>query len=201
MKSYTDPPNPLARAREKSLLENPLSDSTYFYVVGYAPGVSVGASEYPDEVRTHTALHILKGAVVRVLGEGAMWTASVYVEGKHGRLTVQFDRKPTDEEVRAIEELANAKVAEDLRVEVKVLPREVAERTYGDVIYDLFPVPQHVKELYIVIVYDKDGSIWNINACNKQHLPSARYIGRIRVGKVRFRQTKKLLEIPFDIEP
>ena len=161
----------------------------------------MGASEYPDEVRTHTALHILKGAVVRVLGEGAMWTASVYVEGKHGRLTVQFDRKPTDEEVRAIEELANAKVAEDLRIEVKVLPREVAERTYGNVIYDLFPVPQHIKELYIVIVYDKDGSIWNINACNKQHLPSARYIGRIRVGKVRFRQTKKLLEIPFDIEP
>jgi alanyl-tRNA synthetase len=58
--------------------------------------------EYPDEVRTHTALHILKGAVVRVLGEGAMWTASVYTEGKHGRLTVQFDRKPTDDEVRLL---------------------------------------------------------------------------------------------------
>ncbi len=157
--------------------------------------------DYSDEVRAHTALHILKGAVVRVLGEGALWTASVYTEGKHGRLTVQFDRRPTDEEVKAIEELANAKVTEDLKVEVEVLPREVAEERYGNVIYDLFPVPQHIRELYVVVVYDSDGSIWNINACNKQHLPSARYIGRIKVGKVRFRQSKKLLEIPFDVEP
>jgi len=161
----------------------------------------VEGSEFPDEVRAHTALHVLKGAVVRVLGEGAKWTASTYVEGKHGRLTVQFDRKPTDEEVKAVEELTNAKIAEDLKIEVKVLPREVAEDRYGDVIYDLFPVPQHIRELHVVVVYDSDGSIWNINACNKQHLPSARYIGRIKVGKVRFRQSKKLLEIPFDIEP
>ena len=42
------------------------------------------------EVRTHTALHVLKGAVVKVLG--AEWTAGVAVDGSHGRLTVQFSR-------------------------------------------------------------------------------------------------------------
>jgi len=56
------------------------------------------------EARTHTALHVLKGAVVRVLG--AEWTAGVSVDGSHGRLTVQFDRKPTEEELAEIEELA-----------------------------------------------------------------------------------------------
>ncbi len=156
---------------------------------------------YPDEVRTHTALHILKGAVVRILGEDAMWTASTYVKGKHGRLTVKFNRKPSPDEVKAIEDLANKKIEEDLRIEVKNMPREEAEKTYGNVIYDLFPVPEHVKELSIVIVYDSDGSIWNINACNKQHTPSAKPIGRIRLGKIRFRKSKQLLEIPFDIEP
>ncbi len=161
----------------------------------------MGSESYPVDVRTHTALHVLKGAVVRVLGKDALWTASTYVNGKHGRLVVQFNRKPTDEEIKAIEELANAKIQEDLKVEVVVMERKQAEETYGDVIYDIFKVPEEIKELSIVIVRDVDGSVWNINACNKQHLPSTRPIGRIKLEKVRFRQSKNLLELPFDIEP
>lgn len=160
-----------------------------------------GSVSYPDEVRTHTALHVLKGAVVRILGKDAMWTASTYVEGKHGRLVVQFNRKPTDAELKAIEDLANSKIAEDLRVEVVRMLRDEAEKTYGDVIYDLFKVPEDVRELHIAVVYDTSGEIWNINACNKQHLPSAKPIGRIKLGKARFRQAKNLLELPFNIEP
>jgi len=161
----------------------------------------VDYGEYPNEVRTHTALHVIKGAVVRVLGEEAMWTASTFVRGKHGRLTVKFSRKPSPDEVKAIEDLANKKIEEDLPIVVKVMPREEAEATYGEVIYDLFPLPPEIKELYIVIVYDKDGSIWNINACNKEHTRSTRFIGRVRLGKIRYRPSKQLLEIPFDIEP
>jgi alanyl-tRNA synthetase len=156
--------------------------------------------EYPDEVKTHTALHVVKGAVVRVLGEEALWTASTYVSGKHGRLTVKFNRKPTPEEVKAIEELANKKVEEDLKIEVKILPRGEAERIYGNIIYDLFPIPGEIRELSIVIIYDTDGSIWNINACNKQHVKSTRCIGKIKLEKPRFRASKQLLEIPFNIE-
>ncbi len=159
------------------------------------------AGNYPDEVRTHTALHILKGAAIKILGKEAMWTASTYVKGKHGRLTVKFNRKPSPEEIKAIEELANKKIEEGLRIEVKVMPREEAEKTYGNIIYDLFPVPPEAKTLYITIVYDTDGSIWNINACNKEHTPNSKYIGRIKLGKPRFRKSKQLLELPFDIEP
>jgi alanyl-tRNA synthetase len=43
---------------------------------------------YSPGVRAHTALHILKGAVVKVLGDSALWTASTSVSGGHGRLTV-----------------------------------------------------------------------------------------------------------------
>ena len=52
----------------------------------------------------------MKGAVQKVLG--AKWTASVFVSGGHGRLTVQFDRKPTDEEVARLEREANGMIAE-----------------------------------------------------------------------------------------
>jgi len=158
-----------------------------------------GECNYPIEVRTHTALHVVKGAVVRVLGEDAMWTASTYVDGSHGRLTVKFNRKPSREEVEAIERLANEAVEKRLPVEVTVLPREVAEERFGRIIYDLFPVPEHVKELSIVIIRDVDGSIWNINACNKMHTHNTKCIGRIKIGKVRFRRSKQLLEIPFDV--
>ena len=125
----------------------------------------------------------------------AKWTASVYVNGKHGRLTVQFDRKPSDEEVEMIEELANRKVEEDAPIKVYTLPREEAERRFGEEMYDLFPVPDHVKELSVVVI---EG--WNVNACNKQHTATTGQVGRIKLGKPRFRASKKLLEIPFDVE-
>ncbi|MEM3947978.1 MAG: alanyl-tRNA editing protein [Zestosphaera sp.] len=160
-----------------------------------------GVNVYPDEMRTHTALHVVKGAVVRVLGEGSMWTASTYVSGKHGRLTVTCSSKPDETQMRRVEELANAKVMSDLRIETVVISREDAERMYGHVIYDLFPVPPDVKQLTLVILYDVDGGVWNINACNKEHLPSTRFIGEIRLEKPRYRASKGLLEIPFDISP
>ena len=145
------------------------------------------------ETRTHTALHVVKGAVRKVLG--AKWTASTYVNGNHGRLTVKFERKPTEEEIDEIFRLANDKVKEGVPIQVELLPREEAEKKYGDEIYDLFPVPPEVKELYIVIIPD-----WNINACNKKHTQTTREIGEILKDDWRFRNAKQLLEISFDIK-
>lgn len=144
------------------------------------------------EVRTHTALHVLKGAVVKVLG--AKWTAGVGVSGSHGRLTVQFDRKPADEEISEIEELANAKIREDTLIKVLELDRADAEERWGDAVYDLFPLPASITRLR---VFHLPG--WNVNACNKEHTATTGEIGSIKITKFRFRAGKKLLEISFDI--
>ncbi len=146
------------------------------------------------EVRTHTALHVVKGAVVKVLGEGAKWTASTYVEGNRGVLTVKFDRKPTSEEIAEIERLANEKVRENVPIEVYELSREEAERRFGEDMYDLFPVPEEVRTLKVVVI---EG--WNVNACNKEHTKTTGEIGEIKIRKVRFRRSKELLEISFDV--
>ncbi|WP_324736133.1 alanyl-tRNA editing protein [Thermococcus sp. SY098] len=146
------------------------------------------------EVRTHTALHVVKGAVVKVLGEKAKWTASVYVNENHGRLTVKFDRKPTQEEIAEIERMANEKVKENVPIHVYELPREEAERRFGEDMYDLFPIPPEIKTLKVVVIEN-----WNINACNKQHTKATGEVGRIKIKKVRFRKSKELLEISFDI--
>ena len=145
-------------------------------------------------MRAHTALHVLKGAVVRVLG--AEWTAGVSVDGTHGRLTVQFDRKPTDEELVEIEELANLKIREDALVEELELSRAEAEGRWGDAIYDLFPLPASITRFR---VFHLPG--WNVNTCNKEHTTSTGEIGSLRIAKARFRAGKGLLEISFDIHP
>ncbi|ASJ07605.1 alanyl-tRNA editing protein [Thermococcus pacificus] len=149
---------------------------------------------FPIEVRTHTALHVVKGAVVKVLGEGAKWTASTYVKGSRGVLTVKFDRKPTPEEIAEIERLANEKVKEDVPIRVYELPREEAEEHFGEDVYDLFPIPPEVKTLKVVVI---EG--WNVNACKEEHTRTTGEMGEIKIRKVRFRRSKELLEISFDV--
>ena len=148
----------------------------------------------PVEVRTHTALHVVKGAVVKVLGEGAKWTASTYVKGNRGVLTVKFDRKPAPEEIAQIEHLANEKVREDVPIQVYELPREEAEKYFGEDMYDLFPIPPEVKTLKVVVIED-----WNVNACKEEHTRTTGEIGEIKIRKARFRRSKGLLEISFDV--
>lgn len=146
------------------------------------------------EVKTHTALHVLKGAVVKVLGEGAKWTVGVYVDGNHGRLTVKFNRKPSEEEIKEIERLANEKIRENVPIFVYELPRKEAEKRFGEDMYDLFPLPKEIRTLRVLVIED-----WNVNACNKEHTKTTGEIGEIKIRKVRFRKAKELLEISFDV--
>jgi len=135
---------------------------------------------------------VVKGAVQKVLG--AKWTASVYVSGRHGRLTVQFDRKPTDVELAKIEQAADEKIAEGAEVLEFEMERQEAEGHFGDAIYDLFPVPSGVTRLRIVRIPD-----WNINCCNESHVENTLEIGKVKLGTPRFRNAKKELEFGFDL--
>jgi len=145
------------------------------------------------ELRTHSALHVLKGAAERVLG--TKWTASVYVEGEHGRLTLQATRKPTDEEMMRIEQGVNVKIREGADILEFEMEREEAEKHFGDAIYDLFPVPKEVTRLRVVRIPD-----WNVNCCREKHVENTSQIGEVRVEVVRFRKSKQLLEIGFRVE-
>jgi alanyl-tRNA synthetase len=145
-----------------------------------------------EELHTHSGLHVVKGAVEKVLG--AKKTASVYASGSHGRLTVQFDRKPTEEEMSRVEQAANDKVAEGAEVLEFEMERSEAEGHFGDAIYDLFPLPPSATRLKIVRIPD-----WNINCCNERHVENTLQVGRIKLGKPRFRNSRKELEVEFDL--
>jgi alanyl-tRNA synthetase len=145
-----------------------------------------------DGARTHSALHVVKGAVQSVLG--AKWTSSTYVSGRHGRLTVKFGRAPTAEELDRIGKAANQKVAEGAEILEFEMDREEAENHFGDQIYDLFPVPANVTRLKLVRIPD-----WNVNCCVERHVESTSLVGPIKLGKPRFRNSRKELEMEFDL--
>jgi alanyl-tRNA synthetase len=145
-----------------------------------------------EEVRTHSALHVLKGAAQSVLG--AKVTTSTYVDGRHGRLTVQFDRAPTEDELARVEHAANRKVSEGVELVEFEMDREEAEKHFGDQIYDRFPIPESVTRLRIVRIPD-----WNVNCCIEQHVDSTTAVGRIKLGRPRFRGSRKELELDFEL--
>jgi alanyl-tRNA synthetase len=145
-----------------------------------------------DEVRTHSGLHVLKGALHSVLG--VKWTASVFVSGKHGRLTVRFDRAPTPEELEKVERAANQKVEEGAEILEFEMDRDEAENHFGDAIYDLFPVPANITRLKLVRIPD-----WNVNCCIERHVESTTLVGPMTLGKPRFRNSRKELEVEFDL--
>jgi len=139
-----------------------------------------------------SALHVLKGAVQDVLG--ATLTTSVFADGPKGRLTVEHSLKPSDEEMRMVEESANDKISENVPIEMFKIDREEAELTYGDIIYDKFPVPDHVKELTLTTIRD-----WNINCCRGPHHKRTGSVPPVRITKWRHRPSRKELEISFEL--
>lgn len=148
-----------------------------------------------DQVRTHTALHIIKGAIVKVLGDDAKWSTSANVNGLHGRIAVEFNRKPTAEEIAEIGRLANEKVAEDAEIEVHEMSRAEAEARWGDLIYDKWPLPDHIQQVKVFHLPD-----WNVNCCGNEHPEMTGAVGTIKITKTRFRKNKSVLELSYDIE-
>ncbi|MBM3291682.1 alanyl-tRNA editing protein [Candidatus Bathyarchaeota archaeon] len=144
------------------------------------------------DIRTHTAIHVVKGALQKILG--VKWTASVYTAGTHGGIAVQCNKKPTDEEMYNVEILSNEIIKQDLNTIVHEIQKIDAEKKWGDAIYDLFPIPQ---DITVLKIFELPG--WNINTCNKQHTKKTGEIGKIKIQKTRFRAQKQLLEISFDL--
>ncbi|EGG16336.1 putative alanyl-tRNA synthetase [Cavenderia fasciculata] len=150
---------------------------------------------------TDTACHILKGAVVTVLGTPV--TASVECNNKvKGRLTVEYDSdvKPSDENVKRIEKEANNIVKANLPLKAFSMDRKEAETKYTEskvnntYIYDKFPVPESVTTLTLVEIEN-----WNINCCPAQHLEKTGDIGYIKIIGTNHRPQKKEFELRFEI--
>ncbi|KAG0511795.1 MAG: Alanine--tRNA ligase [Nitrosopumilales archaeon] len=125
----------------------------------------------------HTSTHILNSSSRNVLGSW-VWQNSAFKEVDHARLDITHHSALTEEETRKIEELANAKVKEDIPVTIENFYRGKAEQKYGFRIYQGGVVP--VKSVRIVSIEDFD-----VEACGGTHVKKTKEIDLIKITRTK----------------
>lgn len=104
--------------------------------------LSVSSLNRGNTCKNHTATHLLQEALREVLGDHVEQSGS-YQDEERTRFDFSHGQAMTTEELKKVEEIVNAKIAEDLPVETKVMSLEEAKKTgamalfgekYGDTV-------------------------------------------------------------------
>ncbi len=144
-------------------------------IVGKIVHGVVDAERRLRHMRHHTATHILLYSLQEALGKH-VWQAGARKEYDKARLDVTHFRRPTEEEVRKIETLANRLVLANKPVKWFWMDRIEAERRYGFRLYQGGVPPG--REIRIVKVGD------DVQACGGTHCSSTGEVGMIKILKV-----------------
>ncbi|MFN3268110.1 MAG: alanine--tRNA ligase-related protein, partial [Zestosphaera sp.] len=126
-------------------------------------------------MRHHTATHVILGAARKVLGSH-VWQAGAEKTEDRARLDITHYKALTDDEVRAIEDLANKVVLEGREVRTYFMPKYEAEGKYGFVLYEGGVVLEP-----IIRVVEIDGL--DAEACFGTHLSNTREVGALKIVK------------------
>lgn len=126
-------------------------------------------------MRHHSATHVLLYALRNVLGNH-VWQAGAKKEFGKARLDITHFRRPSEEEIRKIERLANREILANKPVKWMWMDRIEAERKYGFRLYQGGVPPGKV--IRIVQVGD------DVQACGGTHCRSTGEIGLLKILKV-----------------
>jgi alanyl-tRNA synthetase len=154
---------------------------------------STSSGEGAAEARAHSAVHVLQGAVRRVLGPRRFVSAQAQGD-TGGILKVRSDTVPSGQEVSRIEAAANDKVAEDAEVLEFRMDGQEAEGHFGTGIYDLCPAPAGGELLKMVRIPE-----WDASCCSKAHVESTGSIGALRIDSSRFDEPGREFELRFHL--
>jgi alanyl-tRNA synthetase len=131
-----------------------------------------------DHTRSHTATHIMNQAVRRVLGQHS-WQAGTQKYADCARVDMTHFRRPTVEELHAIEHLANRIVMENRRVTATWYRRDEAEKKYGlKLLQGGIPKGRAVR---VVAIAGRDDEPWDVEYCGGTHCGSTSDVGPIRL--------------------
>ncbi len=126
-------------------------------------------------IRHHTATHILIGTVRRVLGKHA-WQAGARKEAEMARLDIYHHKRLTEDDVKALEEVANLIVSRRIPVRIGWRDRNEAEREFGFSLYQGGEVP-----LGRIRIVEIPG--WDAEACGGLHCENTEDVGLIKIVK------------------
>ena len=125
-------------------------------------------------MRTHTALHVLCGVIWNEWGKAV---TGGNMEPLAARMDFEFDPLPEGFGPR-VEELVNAELAADRRIEVSFMPRDTALADADLIRTKVNLIPDSVKEIRVVDIVGLDKQ-----ADGGTHVASTSEVGRIRVMK------------------
>jgi misacylated tRNA(Ala) deacylase len=126
-------------------------------------------------MRTHSGLHVLCGVVFRDFG--ALVTGSNMQPGE-ARMDFNLPEIPPDFKA-SLEDLVNAEVSADRRVDVRVLPREEALGIPDIIRTQTELIPPDESEIRVVDIVGLD-----VQADSGTHVASTAQVGTVRVTKV-----------------
>ncbi len=133
-----------------------------------------GLADHSEQtIKYHTATHLLHQALFDILG-GAIRQEGSHITGERLRFDFSSSRKPTEEELKKIEEIINQKIKEQLPVEYKILPKEEALKL-GARSFFREKYPDMVK-VYCIADYSKE-------FCGGPHVKNTKEIGTISLYK------------------
>lgn len=139
-------------------------------------------------MRNHTGQHILKGALVKVLGN--VPTTSVRLAVDYAAHVAKFESDIDAPILNRIEQVANDYIMANVQVKETELDRKQAEQSYGDAIHDLYSIPSSAQRLRIVELPN-----WNLNACACLHCRTTGEVGCLKIVSCDFRRDE--LDIKF----
>jgi len=126
-------------------------------------------------MRTHSGLHVLCGVVYRDFG--ALVTGGNMEPGE-ARMDFNLPQVPPDFK-SSLEDLVNAEIAADRRVDVRVLPREQALAVPDIIRTQANLIPPDEPEIRIVDIVGLD-----VQADGGTHVASTAQVGKLQVVKV-----------------
>lgn len=126
-------------------------------------------------MRHHSATHVLLYSLQKVLGNH-VWQAGAKKEFGKARLDITHFRRPSEEEIREIEMLANREILANKPVNWTWMDRIEAERKFGFRLYQGGVPPGRM--IRVVQVGD------DVQACGGTHCRSTGEIGMLKILKV-----------------
>lgn len=128
--------------------------------------------------KLHTATHLLHKALREVLGDHVHQMGS-NITSERLRFDFSHDQKMTEDQLKTVEGIVNAKIKESLPVNKVVLPKEEAEKTgalhffadkYGD-------------EVNVYFIGETIESAWSKEFCGGPHVKNTSEIGDFKILK------------------
>ncbi len=156
--------------RKRGLCENWILNIMEEKEKKVAEGPVLNAHNKEEHRPSHTTEHIVNQTMIRLFGCGR--SVSAHIERKKSKLDYRLSHRPTDEEVKKLEEAVNEVIARNLPVTTEYITQEEAKGRF-----DLDRLPDDASDtVRVVHVGDYDECL-----CIGAHVENTAEIGAFRI--------------------